>query len=239
MNHPTQLNIFTQGQSPRELKIELPKPRIADFKHWREGDLLDMVELTCELVKSDEYRDNPQQLLSIADELQLPCSLTTLLLNSIGRIENLFQLTMNEERFSLEVREIPNTAQLARHLGLGGVFTREVEAIWEGQKPKPQSVQELKNEAAKPVSVPVVQQPQEYAPIECRITTNQTATGRQWKIGGQLIAEVELTQLGHIGKMYSGQFCNPTRPYRDYEPAATQCRQHTEGILKFLKTIPR
>ena len=52
MNHPTQLNIFTQGQSPRELKIELPKPRIADFRYWRDGDLLDMVELTCELVKS-------------------------------------------------------------------------------------------------------------------------------------------------------------------------------------------
>lgn len=241
MNHPTQLNIFTQGQSKRELKTELPKPRIADFRYWREGDLFDMVEMTCELVKSDEYRDNPQQLLSIADELQLPCSLTTLLLNSLGRIENLFQLTMNEERFSLEVREIPNTAALARHLGLGGVFTREVDAIWEGKRPVKPIVQESKQDTPQPVKMPaVVESTDESQFSTAKITTNQTPSGRQWKIGGQLIAEVVFVDgIGHVGKLYAGTHVTPLKPYREYATAAEQCRSYTEGILKFIKTIPK
>lgn len=240
MNHPSQLNIFTAGQ-PKQIKVELPRPRIADFKYWRDGDLLDMVELTCELLKSDEYRDNPQQLLDMANGLQLPCSLTTLLLNSIGRIEHLFQLTMNEERFSLEVREIPNTAALARHLGLGGVFSREIDAIWNGKPVAKSSVQEIKLDAPQPAEMPTVHEsPDESQYSTAKITTNQTLTGRQWKIGSQLIAEVVLIDgIGHVGKLYAGSHVTPLKPYREYATAADQCRSYTEGILKFIKTIPK
>ena len=197
--------------------------------------------MTCELIKSDEYRDNPQQLLSIADELQLPCSLTTLLLNSLGRLEVLLKVSLNEERFSLECKTLPNVAELARHIGLGGVFTREVDAIWQGHKPAKPIVQETKPEPPQPVKVPVVvEQPDESKYFTAVIKTNQTLTGRQWTIGGQLIAEVVFMDgIGHVGKLYSGTHVTPLKPYREYEPAATQCRAHTEGILKFLKTIPR
>ena len=237
MNHPSQ--IFTPTQSRQ---VEAPKPKIEDLKNWRESDMLDLVELISELVKSEDWKNNSQSLLERAQELRLPCSLTLLLLNSLNRLERIL-ITNDAPATEQVMREMPNVTALARELGLGGVFTKEVQAIWQGTKaPKPieqPSTQQV-NEAkpTQPEMRPVAQV-QEYAAVECRITTTQTPNGRQWKIGGQLIAEVEKTPLGHIGKMFSGSFCNPTRPYREYESAATQCREYTDGVLKMLKTIPR
>jgi len=237
MIHPSQ--IFTPTQSRQ---AEAPKLKIEDLKNWRDSDLLDLVELICELVQSEDWKNNSQSLLERAQELRLPCSLTLLLLNSLNRLERIL-ITNDAPATEQVMRDMPNVTALARELGLGGVFTKEVQAIWQGTKaPKPigqPSTQQVNESKSTQPEMRPIAQVQEYAPTECRITTTQTPNGRQWKIGGQLIAEVEKTQLGHIGKMFSGSFCNPTRPYREYESAATQCREYTEGVLKMLKTIPR
>jgi hypothetical protein len=237
MIHPTQL--FTPIKSP---PIESPKGKLEDLKNWREGDLLDLVELICELVQSEDWQKNPLAVHEIGNELRLPSSLTTLLLNSLNRLERIL-ITKEVDTIGAIASEMPNVTELAKCLGLGGVFTKEVEAIWQGTKPTKPIAQApiVTNESEPPTQLPIARivEVQAYASMECRITTNQTGTGRQWKIGGQLIAEVELTTLGHVGRMFSGSFSNQTRPYREYESAATQCREYTEGVLKLLKTIPR
>jgi len=239
MQHPSQLNIFAQ---PQTNKAEIPKPKLEDFSHWREGDLLDLLELICTLMQSDEWQSqgNTRMLMQRSLECNLPSSITTMLLNTLPKLESLLGLQVNDCEFKPDATQLPNVASLAKWCGLGGVFTKEVDAIWKGKAEalpamptieQPQEIEQL--QAPKTT----IEQPQYF---EARITTNVIADGRQWKIGGQLISEVlHYPGLGHVGKLYSGDFVTQTKPYREYEPAATQCRNHVEGILKFLKTIPR
>jgi hypothetical protein len=237
MTHPSQLTIF---HPIRKMEVVELKPTITDLKDWRKSDLLDLLELVCTLVQSDEWKADAQSLHHLANELRLPASLITLVLNSIGRLEELLGIDRSTQELKVDGKHFPNVTALATHCGLGGVFTKDVEAIWkpvEEVKPLPDP---LEPEPGEEQPRPMPMQPTDYLPSECKITTNPMESGRQWKIAGQLISEVEhIAGLGHVGRLYSGSHVTPLKPYHDYEPAATQCRAHAEGVLKFLKTIPR
>lgn len=239
MRHPSDLNLFTQPSAKLEIIHE--QPTISDLKDWRKGDLLDLLELVCAIVKSDQYQNDPQMILDQAHAIPLPTTLATLLLNTLPRLERLLRVQHDTE-FKVDGSGLPNCAELAKWIGLGGVFTRELQAIlkpveprMEETAPTPQPVTEAPAKAVESLSMTEAQ----YSTL-CITTNKHGMEGRQWKIAGNLIAEVtQVNGLGFVGKLYSGDHVTPLKPYRDYEPAATQCRAHAEGVLKLLKTIPR
>src|SRR5690349_24300708 len=132
MKHQSQLNIFAE---PPTNKAEIPKPKLEDFAHWREGDLLDLLELVCELMQSDEWKrdGNTRALMNHSLECNLPSSITTMLLNTLPKLERLLGLQVNDGELKPDATRLPNIAALAKWCGLGGVFTREVDVIWNGK----------------------------------------------------------------------------------------------------------
>ena len=242
MIHPSQLEIFT----PRnEAKLSIARDHvdsIDDLKHWRDMDLLQLLDLVCNLMRSKEWQEQGTTRMLLEGSLQcdLPSSLTMMLLNTLPRLEGLLGLNSDSNNsVYAQAIELPSVAMLAAQCGLGGVFTKDVAAIWkEAAKPKPttelvQVVEPLPE--IKPV--PVVEQTKPAADLA--ITTNTIPNGRQWKIKGVVVSEVVNIQgLGQIGTFHAGSFQFKTKGYSDYSMAADQCRSYVEGVLKMLKTLP-
>ena len=213
--------------------------------------MLELIELFADLVKSDEWQaqGTTQMLLGGALDCDLPSSLTMLLLNTLPRLERLLGLQKQDQHFEPNATSLANVAALAMHCGLGGVFTKEVDAIWGGPerepkhikpmnpapKQKPETANEAKLEAKQEGPTPIAN-----AASTLAITTNVIADGRQWKIAGTLVSEVrEVQGLGHVGTFYAGSFQFKTRAYSSADLAIHQCRDHVEGVLKMLKIMPR
>ena len=247
MIHPSQLEIF---QPRNEAKLEIARDHrdsLDDIKHWRDMDLLQLLDLFCRLMQSDEWKEQGTTRMLLEGSLQcdLPSSLAMMLLNTLPRLEGLLRLDSDAPNIDAQAVELPNVAMLAAQCGLGGVFTKEIHSIWKGaSRPKP--VTELVQMPEKvvnvdpdpvPVSLPATEQTKPAADIA--ITTNTVPNGRQWKIKGIVISEVVSIQgLGNVGTFHAGAFQFKTKGYSEYSMAADQCRSYVEGVLKMLKTLP-
>lgn len=243
MIHPSQLEIFTQRN---EAKLSIAQDHVDsldDLKHWRDMDLLQLLDLVCTLMRSKEWQEQGTTRMLLEGSLQcdLPSSLTMMLLNTLPRLEGLLGLNSDIcNSVNDQAIELPSVAMLAAQCGLGGVFTKDVAAIWKGSaRPKPttelvQVVETLPE--IKPL--PVAEQPKQL-PSDLAITTNTIPNGRQWKIKGVVVSEVVNIQgLGQIGTFHAGSFQFKTKAYSEYSMAADQCRAYVEGVLKMLKTLP-
>lgn len=242
MIHPSQLEIF----APRnEAKLSIAQDHVDsldDLKHWRDMDLLQLLDLVCSLMRSKEWQEQGTTRMLLEGSLQcdLPSSLTMMLLNTLPRLEGLLGLNSDGcNSVDAQAIELPSVAMLASQCGLGGVFTKDVAAIWKGAA-RPKTVTELV-QVVEPVHeikpVPVTEQTKPAADLA--ITTNTIPNGRQWKIKGVVVSEVVNIQgLGQIGTFHAGSFQFKTKGYSDYSMAADQCRAYVEGVLKLLKTLP-
>lgn len=245
MRHPSE--IFKPVESER---IRIEAHSINDLKSWRDGDIVDLLLDMLRIMQDDEWKSQNMldAVLSRSIELRLPSSITTLMLNTIPRLKQAIDRTANEPMSLIDVqltKGLIDVKQLAVELGMSEIIAKQL----------PQNeTQETSHSAVVAPPSPTEQHratnQEEFSyaptsatalPVHLAITTNQSGDhGRQWKIGGQLIAEVVFIEgIGFIGRRYSGDERIDTRPYREASSPMQQCRAYTEGILKLVRTLPR
>jgi len=226
-------------------KTDSPKPPMTSFSQWRQYDMIELLEFLSDWIRNG---NNTVEVLQKSISDNLPCSIATLMLNSIRPIQNIIESEKSKEGNKSKADELPSIATLASQCGLGGIFTKDIESIWRPSKAvKPDIAPIIPEEQTKSITVPnnvnQSQEPeQDNKPLHesIIIKVNSIPNGKQWKIGGQLIAEYRyIPGIGHIGNFHAGNFKFQTRGYNEASMALNQCRSFAEGVLKLLKTIPR